>query len=257
MIDTNVDLFQWPFRRVAYDDPAGLVAYLRKKGVTQAWACSYEALLMRDVAGVNIRLAEACRKHGPNFLIPFGTVNPKEPDWQEDVRRCAEVYKMRGIRLHPNYHGYTLDDPVVPELLSLVATHHLALQIALVMEDSRTQFPLMVVPPTDPAPLVDLLGRTPNQRVQLLNAGYSGAGRTGHMNELGKMENIYFEIAHQEGVGGVARLIAQTSPSRVCFGSNFPFFYFDSSLLKVREAGLSKEETQAVLESNAQAFLKP
>jgi hypothetical protein len=256
MIDTNVDLFQWPFRRVAGDDPASLVAMLRKKGVTQAWACSYEALLMRDVDGVNIRLAEACRKHGPNFLLPFGTVNPKEPDWQEDVRRCAEVHKMTGIRLHPNYHGYTLDDSAVPELLGLAGQHHLLVQVALVMEDSRTQFPLMIVPPADPAPLVDILKRTPNQPVQLLNAGYSGAGRTGHMDELGKMENVYWDFAHQEGVGGVARLISQTSPSRVCFGSNFPFFYFESSLLKVREAGLSKEQTQAVLEGNAQALLK-
>ena len=101
MIDTNVDLFQWPFRRVAGDDPASLVTHLRSKGVTQAWACSYQALLMRDVAGVNIRLAEACRKHGPGFLLPFGNVNPKEPDWQEDVRRCAEVHHMPGIRLRP------------------------------------------------------------------------------------------------------------------------------------------------------------
>jgi predicted TIM-barrel fold metal-dependent hydrolase len=256
MIDTNVDLFQWPFRRVAGDDPASLVALLRKKGVTQAWACSYEALLMRDVAGVNMRLAEACRKFGASFLVPFGTVNPKEPDWQEDLRRCAEVHKMPGIRLHPNYHGYTLDDPVAAELLTLAGRHNLRVQIALVMEDSRTQFPLMVVPPTDPAPLVDLLKRMPDLRVELVNAGYSGAGRTGHMDELGKLENVYWDFAHQEGVGGLARLIAQTSPSRVVFGSNFPFFYFESSLLKVHEAGLSKEETHAVMDGNAQAFLK-
>jgi hypothetical protein len=57
-------------------------------------------------------------------------------------------------------------------------------------------------------------------------------------------------------VGGVAKLMAQTSPQRVVFGSHYPFFYFDSAFLKVQEAGLSAEDTHAVLEGNARALLK-
>ena len=110
MIDTNVNLFRWPSRRVAGDDPEALVARLRTRGVTKAWAGSYEALSCRDMAGVNLRLAEACRRAGPNFLMPFGCVNPKLPDWDEDLRRCHEVHQMPGIRLFPNYHAYTLAD---------------------------------------------------------------------------------------------------------------------------------------------------
>jgi hypothetical protein len=256
MIDTNVDLFQWPFRRVAGDDPASLVANLRKKGVTQAWAGSYEALLYRDVAGVNARLAAACKQHGPNFLVPFGSVSPKLPDWKEDVRRCVEVHKMPGIRLHPNYHGYTLDDPAATELLALAESKNLLVQIAISMEDIRTQFPLMVVRPVDPGPLVDFLKGTPNLRVELLNAGYHGGVNTPHMNEVAKLENVYFDFACYEGVGGVAKLIAQTSPQRVVFGSHYPFFYFESSFLKVYEAILPPEQVKAVMDGNAQRLLK-
>src|ERR1019366_8319067 len=97
MIDANVSLFRWPFRRLAGDDPAELVARLRNKGVSQARAGSYEALMMRDVSGVNARLAGACLQHGPDFLVPFGVVNPREPDWKEDLRRCHELHKMPGI----------------------------------------------------------------------------------------------------------------------------------------------------------------
>ena len=256
MIDANVYLFRWPFRRYAEDDPAELVAELRHKGVTEAWAGSFEGVLHRDMAGVNARLAAACQRHGPNFLVPFGSINPKLPDWQEDVRRCAEVHRMTGIRLHPPYHGYTLDDPVVAELLTLAASRKLAVQIALAMEDDRTQFPLLRVAPTDPLPLADLTPRIPNLRLMLLNSGYQGTLKTPHVADIATSGNIYFDIARIEGVGGVPRLIAQTSPARVVFGSLYPFFYFEAAVLKVREAALPDDQAHALLEGNARAFLK-
>jgi hypothetical protein len=255
MIDVNVSLFRWPFRRLAGDEPAELVRNLRQKGVTQAWAGSFEALLHRDVSGVNARLAEACRRHGPGFLVPFGALNPKQPDWQEDLRRCAEVHQMPGIRLHPNYHGYTLDDPVVAELLALTARHKLRVEIALAMEDERTQYAFMRIPPVDPTPLLDLLPRLPHLRLALINAGYQGVHSTEHIPELAKTGNIYFDIARIEGIGGVARLVERTSPRRVLFGSHYPFFYFESAFLKMREAALPEEQTRAILEGNARRLL--
>jgi predicted TIM-barrel fold metal-dependent hydrolase len=39
------------------------------------------------------------------------------------------------------------------------------------------------------------------------------------------------------------------------FGSNAPLFYFDSALLKVKEAGFNDLQRRAVLEENAQRLL--
>ena len=251
MIDVNVSLFRWPFRRMAGDDTAELVSRLRKKGVTQAWAGSFEGLFHRDIAGVNARLTDACRLYGADFLLPFGSINPKLPDWQGDLQRCHERHRMPGIRLHPNYHGYTLKDPAAAELLSLAANRGLVVQIAPAMEDERTQYPLMRVPPVDPSPLAEFVRRTPNLRLVLLNAGRTIT----RLRAIAQAENVSFDIAMIEGVGGVAHLAGETSPFRVLFGSHYPFYYFDSALLKMREAGLPEEQAGRVREGNARRLL--
>lgn len=255
MIDTNVHLFRWPFRRLIGDDPADLVTRLRSKGVTQAWAGSFEALLCRDIGGVNLRLAAACRQHGPNFLVPFGCVNPKLPDWEEELRRCHEDHHMPGLRLYPNYHGYTLADPDFAKLLTMAAQRKLIVQIALSMEDSRTQFPLLQVPSVDPAPLADLIARTPNLQLMLLNARSWVDDPTPKTQQILKAGNVYFDIATNEGVGGLARLIAATSSDRVVFGSHYPFYYFESAALKVRSAALPRDQEKALYDGNARRLL--
>ena len=253
MIDVNVSLFRWPFRRLAGDDTAGLVAALRKRNVTQAWAGSLEGVFHKDLAGANTRLAEECHRFGDGMLHPFGSVNPKLPDWQEDLRRCHEEHKMPGIRLHPNYHGYGLKDPAFSELLHLAAARGMLVQLAVCLEDERTQHPLMHVPPVDISSLADLLKREPDVRLVLLNS--DPLHNLEQSQELLPARNVFFDISMVEGAGGVGRLAKQVSITRVLFGTHYPLFYFESAVLKVREAEFADAEKQAVLESNARKLL--
>ncbi len=250
MIDTNANLSRWPFRRLAGDDPADFVARMRKAGVTQAWVASFDGLLHRDVGGVNARLAVDCKERGGGLLIPFGTVNPKLPDWQEDLRRCHEVYRMPGIRLHPNYHGYTLADPEFAEVLRRAAAAGMIVQLATQMEDDRTQYPLLRIPRVNLAPLPEVVAGVPSLRLVVLNAA-----RDPLRQKIVAAGNVHFDIAMVEGVGGVGVLASEVSPQRVVFGSHFPLFYLQSAALKIKEAGLSASEEKAILEDNARRLL--
>jgi len=253
MIDVNVNLSHWPARRLPFDDTSQLVRKLKESGITQAWAGSFDGLLHKDIAAVNARLAEACSSANADLLIPFGSVNPTLPDWQDDVRRCVEEHKMPGIRLHPNYHGYALEDTRFGELLDLADKDGLIVQIAIKMEDERTQHRLLRVDPVDAAPLAGQLQARPQLRVVLLNSLRTLRGDT--ISQLAAAGRVYFEISMQEGVGGITSLLAHAPLDRVLFGSYFPFFYLESALLKLRESELAQFQLDAITRGNATQLL--
>jgi len=253
MIDVNVSLSRWPFRRLAGDEPAALVAKLHQQNVSQAWAGTFDGIFHKDLASANARLAQDCRTYGRGMLLPFGSINPKFPDWQEDLRRCQEDHKMPGIRLHPNYHGYKLDDPAFRELLKLAAARKLIVQLALCMEDERTQHPLMRVPPVDLSPLADRVAAEPQLRLVILNC-YPQLGLEA-LQKPASAGQVYFDLSMVERAGAVTRLANQVSFPRVVFGSNYPLYYFESALLKVRESELTDAQTKALSEENARRLL--
>lgn len=249
MVDSNVWLSRWPLRRLPHDEPAALAALLRRHGVVEAWTGSFDGLLHRDVAAVNERLTKQCRDVAADLFVPFGTVNPRLPDWQEDLRRCHEEHRMPGIRLAPAYHGYRLDEPDVAALLADAEQRGLLVELVVSLEDARTQHPLLRVDPVDTAPLIELVRRTPDLRLVLLGA--PGVLKPDMIERLASAGQVYFEIATLEGVGGVAKLIERVTVDRVLFGSASPLFYFDSARLKLQESELAGEQLARICHTNA------
>lgn len=249
IIDTNISLFRWPFRRLPLDNPDALVKKLRFLGITQAWAGSFEAILHRDIAGVNQRLAEACRNRPE--LIAIGSINPALPDWEDDLRRCTQKHNMPGIRLHPNYHGYTLDDPRFQRVVELATASGRFIQIAAAMEDTRTQHVLVQVPDVNLAPLVKLMKVLPGARVQVLNHNL----RPPLLLQLGETPGMFFDTSRVDGTDGVPQLVQNVAPGRVLLGSHAPFLIPEAALIRVHESGtLDEASLRAVLSESAEHF---
>jgi predicted TIM-barrel fold metal-dependent hydrolase len=251
IVDTNVSLFQWPFRRLPLDVTTSLVKKLRSLGVAAAWAGNFEGVLHRDIAAVNQRLAQECKRYPE--LIPIGSVNIELPDWEEDLRRCIETHDMPGIRLHPNYHGYTLDDSRFERLLKLATANGRFVQIAALMEDVRTQHPLVRVADVDLAPLPAVMTRIAGAKVQILNSRPSSP----LLEKLAKAPGIYFDTARIDGTDGVPKLVERVPTGRVMFGTHAPFLIPEAALIRVHESGLLNEPAlRSVLSKNARQIFE-
>lgn len=257
LIDTNVNLFSWPFRKLKYSDTKALVAKLKKHRVVEAWAGNFEALLHKDMDGVNARLAAECRANGGGVLIPFGSVNLAWPDWEEDVRRCQEVYQMPGIRIYPGYQPFDLDHPGLARLVQLTVERGLILQVVFGMEDSRVYHPQITVGKVSIGPLIAVLKGTPKARVQLLH--FTGSVRGEDMNQLMMETSAVMDISRLEGNGAVGRLIGSVPGAtpgrvpveRVLFGSHAPYFPLETAILKLIESPLDAKQLQAIMQGNA------
>ncbi|MCC9607304.1 amidohydrolase [Blastopirellula sp. JC732] len=252
-IDVNVYVSRWPFRRLRYDTPGELTSLLRRHGITQAWTGSFDGVFHKDIGAVNRRLVETCGKQGDGLLAPFGSINPLLPEWQDELRLCAEQYKMPGIRLHPGYHGYDLKTPAFAELLKQAAERNLIVQLCGWLEDPRTQPALMRVPTVDLTPLTELAAANPDAKIVLINGVNLVGGKA--QAELLSLPNVSSDIAQLETSEGITKLMKVMPAERILFGSYSPMFYFEAARLKLLESVLTAEQETAIRSASAQTLL--
>lgn len=244
IVDSNVNLFRWPFRRLPLDETGNLVAKLSSLGITTAFAGSFEGVFHRDLTSANSRLFEECSRF-PG-LVPVASIHPAKPGWERDLAAATIA-----IRLHPNYHGYTLDHPGFSELLLAASERGLLVQLAVAIEDARTQPDLMRVPEVDLSPLPEAMARAPEVKVQLLN----WKGRGPLTNPLKSLPNLSFDTALADGTDGVATLVESFGAERVWLGSHAPFLIPEAALVRVHESGLDENACLSVIRGNADRVL--
>jgi uncharacterized protein len=248
-IDTHVYVDHWPHERLRVDEPQELLAMLQDNNVSQAWAGSFDGLFYKDIAGVNERLADTCTQHGGGRLISFGAVNPTLPDWEEDLRRCHEMFHMPGIRLHPNYHGYTLDDPRFTRLLELAAGRGLIVQLVAWMDDSPHKWLTPNATHVDLTPLAKFVAKLPN--LQVVIAGGVRNADDDAVRNLAPSPNISFDFARIADGDSLTTFVDRAPARRIVFGSSAPLHSIEYTRSKLQSAELSDERRNAIANRTA------
>ena len=248
VIDTNISLFSWPFRRLPLDNVDDLCSKLQQIGITEAWAGSFESLLHRDLRSVNERLINACQNH--SILIPVGAVNPNLPDWRHDLELCLGHHGMPGVRLLPGYHHYELKDQAFGALLAKATELGGFVQVAMTLEDARTQSDLLRAANIDLRPLKKWMQQIPKARVQILNCRPTAAD----IKTFESTPRLTLDTSRVEGTDGLSNLAASIGSERLLFGSHSPFLIPEASCIRILENGLPAEMIPAIMLANAKRF---
>jgi predicted TIM-barrel fold metal-dependent hydrolase len=132
LIDINAYVGHWPFKRLRDNHCEGLLGRMNEYGVDLS-------VITKNTQSANEELYEEIRSKRAyrNRFLPFGVINPIYGGWKDDFNTCVKQFGMKGIRVFPNYHDYTIDDPKLIELVKMARDQDVVVALTMRIVDSR------------------------------------------------------------------------------------------------------------------------
>lgn len=207
----------------------------------------------------NVRLLRAAARYdGPFDVVVVPIINPSLAAWREHVEAClmgrckdggqgdtartasCVSHFVRGIKILPNYHAYSVMDSSVHQLAEMLADRGLVLSIQVRMNDERSHHPMMKVPAVPAAEIAQLAAAHPQLDILVCGA---------YMGELARYNespNVGVELSFVETGKGLAAALEVIPASRLLFGSHAPLHYVAAGTVKVGEDGVAGDITDEV-----------
>ena len=268
IFEANAYIGQWPFRPLPHASADGLLRLMDRKGIDKAVVSSSSAIFYRNAHEGNLELFAAVKGHADR-LVPFATINPTYTRWKDDLAECVEKLGMKGLRLHPYYHGYTPADGVFAELAAEAVRHGVPLSISVAMEDQRQRHWLVELPHVDRSVVVNdhvlqAMGQTPAATFILLTVGYSGFSGYEVKRLLAEAPKdvldggrLWFAVsaAVYPPVAERLDLLASVAGQRFVFGSQIPFKYPEPAMLMVNALPIDEQGKERVRSGNLLGIL--
>jgi len=225
---------------------AGLLASMDVAGIGRSVIASI-ATSPKQV----VPIIEWSRSIRSERIVPFGSVHPDGEDIYADVMRIAEA-GLKGIKVHPLYQGFAVDDHAVwpiYEAISeagLILLFHAGRDIAFPFDDDRAD-PERIMVVHEAFPGIPMI------------AAHSGGWHTwAQAVEVFGGTDVYIETSYSRDMGAdaaVQRVWETHRPDRILFGTDSPWKDQRESLEQVREAFPDAEAQSRVICGNAADLL--
>ena len=251
LIDINTYIGHWPFRQLRHNTPSALVRRMDQRRIDRAVVASIHGIFYKNAHPANEELAKETRRYRDR-LLPFATLNPTYPGWEEDLRRCAEDLDLRGIRLYPQYHGYRLTDPAALDLIDAATALGWAVQVPMRVVDRRQRHRWDLAEDLSPAAFAAAIALRPQTRWMILNSlGIDGT-------KLPADAPFLVEISRMTAVlqQNIQTLLQTAGPDHLAFGTGMPFKVPEPALLKLEILDAPKRIKERIAWRNAAKMLK-
>ena len=187
-------------------------------------------------------------------IIPLGSVHPDCSDVAADVRKVADS-GLPGIKLHPQYQGFAVDERRVWPLYEaadeagLIVAFHAGRDIAFPPEDDRAA----------PARILRVHEAFPDMPVVAAHLGgwrmWDEVARSLAGTGVYLDTSYTFHLAADDDA--VARVLEAHSVDRILFGTDSPWRSQADDLSLIRAAFPDPEDLERVLHGNAQELFGP
>ncbi len=187
-----------------------------------------------------------------SVLTALGSVYPESEEISTDLDYLSE-HDIRGIKIHPEYTSYYIDDPIWERVFSECSERNI-----FVITHAGFDF----ISPDRIAATPERIARVLDKFPKLtLIAAHLGSNRCWEevKNHLCGRENLYFDTAiiGQYGISPqLAReIIDAHGHERILFGSDTPWSEAIKEINFIRSLGLSEESLEMIFHRNAERIL--
>ena len=192
-----------------------------------------------------------CRKIRSDRIEPLPSVHPQTPKASRWIERIAKA-GFAGIKLHPMYQDFAVDDPQMDEIYTaaadcgLLVTAHCGHDIAFPIDERAA--------PQRIRRVIDRFGK-----LKLICTHMGGWRHWDAAEKYVIGADVYLETSfsmRELGRERTVELIRRHGADRVMFGTDWPWDSQADEIQRIRSLHLSDTDTRAILYANAAKLLR-
>lgn len=250
MIDVNVFVGAYPWRRLPGTSPEAVLAAMERVGVLEAWVTHLPSLFWKDPAEGNGWLYRTAERLPPFRPVPV--VHPGLPRWEHDLAE-AVARGVPAVRCDPGFLGLAATGPEVVRLVQAAGDAGVPLLSAVRLEDGRGRHPLDVAPELSPAAVRSWVRSHPGARFVITHAEREFIEQVHFGATPEEAQRIWWDISWIWGPpeDHLAMLLATVGRGRFLFGSGQPLRLAETPLARLDLLDLSPADLRAILTDNA------
>lgn len=222
--------------------PDELLKSGRRAGVSKYMVFS-TATVEKQVRSINDFVIEQARIH--DEFIPVGTMHMDYADFEEEIERISSL-GVKGIKLHPDFQRFNLDDEKMNPIFDLMEKKDMFLITH--SGDYRYGF-------SHPLRVANVAKRF--KKLRIIAAHCGGWSQWEIARECMVLPNIYVDTCSTTGFikdDIISKTIKAFGKDRIFFGTDFPMWDHEGELERLYSLNLKDDILECILYKNFAGF---
>lgn len=259
LIDINAYTGHWPFQQVQYNTLDGLLDRMNRFGVDKSVVANLNGIFYKNTQSANEELFSAWNSSPVlrERIVPFAVINPAYAGAIKDLEICKRVFGMRGIRLYPKYHDYSIVDNPCIDVVKRARDLGMVIALTLRMVDFRQRSWMDIEDEWALRDVIPLIDAVPDAKFMILNIA-NGPSLDERGTSLLKESNVLMDTSGR-AITDLSALVLRYGEDKFAFGTHAPINDYLTGLLRLeamRDDELSPAIKKKLRSANAQRMLK-